>query len=153
MRLRQHGTFIFFCTKNLYTVQIFCAKEWNLQPCRRRIGLFVQADVRFGRDRVTCVINTSYAVTNPKGNFASGRAEQTGSFSRNFGSKSQNFVKKIDQVPRCRRRVCRSPGETPGLHVNRVTRVINYSAMIEMSSAACGEIRAHVQCTIDEMNQ
>jgi hypothetical protein len=32
-------------------------------------------------------------------NSASGRVEETRSFSRHFGSKSQNVVKKIDQVP------------------------------------------------------
>jgi len=52
LRWRQHGTFIFFRTKNLHEVQIFCAKGWNLPPCRRRIGPVVQASAWFGTDRV-----------------------------------------------------------------------------------------------------
>jgi hypothetical protein len=40
---------------------------------------------------------TTYAVPDPEGTFASGRAEETRSFSRNFGSESQSFVKKIKQ--------------------------------------------------------
>ena len=42
--------------------------------------------------------NRSYAVSDPTGNFASGRAEDSKSFSRTFGSQSQMFVKKIAGV-------------------------------------------------------
>jgi hypothetical protein len=38
----------------------------------------------------------------------------------------QNFCEKDQKVPCCRRRFCRSPGETPGLMNHRVTRV-NYT--------------------------
>jgi hypothetical protein len=39
-------------------------------------------------------------------------------------SQSEFFVKKEKSVPCCRRRFCRSPGETPGLMNDRVTPVI-----------------------------
>jgi hypothetical protein len=47
--------FIFFFTKMLHFVQHFCEKEWNLLPCRRRIGPVVPADACQVNDRVTCV--------------------------------------------------------------------------------------------------
>jgi hypothetical protein len=43
-RLRQHGTVFIFVTKKLHNVQLFREKAWNLPPCRRRIGLFVQVN-------------------------------------------------------------------------------------------------------------
>jgi hypothetical protein len=44
-------------------------------------------------------------------------------FSQKFGSVSQIFVKKIKKVPCYRRRFCRSPGETSGLNVHRISPV------------------------------
>ncbi len=123
-RLRQHDTVV-SSSGNVAHCATSPEKDGPIPPCRRRIGPWVQAHAWFGTDRVSPVSNTSYAVTNLKGNFASGRAEQTRSFSRNSGSKSQNFVKKIDHVPCCRRRFCRSPGETPGLNTHRVSPVSN----------------------------
>jgi hypothetical protein len=43
-------------------VQNFYEKEWNLPPCRRRIGPVVQADACQVSDRVTRVSYASYAV-------------------------------------------------------------------------------------------
>ena len=48
-------------------------------------------------DRVSRVTVTSYAVLYGKAPFASGRAEDSRSFSRTCGSKSHMFVKKIKQ--------------------------------------------------------
>jgi hypothetical protein len=36
--------------------EFFCAKEWDLPPCRRQIGPFIQADAWFGTDRVSPVV-------------------------------------------------------------------------------------------------
>ncbi len=52
---------------------------------------------RLHAHRVRSVSNTRYAVLHGKIFFASSRVEETRSFSRNFGSPSQNFVKKIKQ--------------------------------------------------------
>ncbi|MFP4438348.1 MAG: hypothetical protein ACLFVO_20970 [Chloroflexaceae bacterium] len=48
----------------------------------------IGASAQLFRDR-------NYAITDPAGNLASGRAEDSRSFSRKFGSASQIFVKKI----------------------------------------------------------
>jgi hypothetical protein len=45
--------------------------------------------------RVMRVNDRSYAVTDPEGNFASGRAEQDILVSGNVGSQNQHFLKKI----------------------------------------------------------
>ncbi len=44
-RLRQHGTVFIFFTNMLHVVQHVCEKEWNLPPCRRRIGAFIQMNI------------------------------------------------------------------------------------------------------------
>jgi hypothetical protein len=58
------------------------------------------------------------------GDIASGRAEETRSFAQK-NSQGEFFCAKEKSVPCCRRRFCRSPGETPGLMNDRVTSV-NY---------------------------
>jgi hypothetical protein len=92
--------------------------------CRRRSGQLPCANAQFADPPRNSVMDTRYAVTNLKGNSASGMAEQTRACSRNVGSSSQHFVNKLDQVPCCRRRFCRVPSETPGLNTHRVTRVM-----------------------------
>jgi hypothetical protein len=47
---------------------------------------------------------TDYAVPEPAGNFASGRAEETFFFTKHFALCAKCFVKKIERVPCCRRR-------------------------------------------------
>jgi len=71
-----------------------------------------------------CLLTLSYAVAYPKGNFASGRAEDIVSFSRKFGSESQIFVKKVRKVPCCRRRnrlLCLARGRN---NLHRITHII-----------------------------
>jgi len=48
--------------------------------------------------------DTTYAVTDMEGDFASGRAEDSLAFSQTCGSLSHMFVKKPKSVPCCRRR-------------------------------------------------
>ncbi len=67
--------FIFF-TNMLHCVQHVCEKAWNLPPCRRRVGPFIQAYAGVETDRVSPIIDTSYAVIVPEEHVASGRAEQ-----------------------------------------------------------------------------
>jgi hypothetical protein len=57
--------------------------------------------------------------------YAQGRLRQCGRFSIFFTKNSlcEFFCEKETKVPCSRRRFCRSPGETSGLHVNRVTCV------------------------------
>jgi hypothetical protein len=78
--------------------------------------------------RETATADRYQTISRLAGVIASGRAEDIVSFSRNFGSSSQNFVKRKDQqVPCCRRRIGFSPGETPGLMNHRVSPVKNRS--------------------------
>jgi len=79
----------------------------------------------FGTDRVTRVNYGSYVVTELKENCVSGRAEDSMLFHKKL-HKVQLFVKKIEKVPRCRRRVGFSSGETFDLNTHRVSRV-NYT--------------------------
>jgi hypothetical protein len=71
------------------------------------------------RVQVEFIIDTSYVVSEPEDISASGRAEESGSFSQRI-----HFVKKIKRVPCCRRRIKPSLRETFGLHINRVIPVI-----------------------------
>jgi len=73
--------------------------------------------------RETANANTYQTIPRLTGDIASGRTEETSSCSRNFGSKSQNFVNKKKQYHAAAGEICRSPGETPGLMNHRVTRV------------------------------
>jgi hypothetical protein len=110
----------------------FFQKGCPVPPCRRRIGPVVQADAWFGSNRVTPVIYTTYAIPPPEVDIApfddaQGRLRQGGrfySFSQKCCTECNIFVKKIKSVPCCRRRCCRSPGETPSLMNHRVTPVI-----------------------------
>jgi hypothetical protein len=70
------------------------------------------------------VIHTSYAVTNPEGNLASGRAEDPKSFSQKIYRQCKFFVKKDKSVPCCRRRSRLSRQSVSHLNTCRVTRVI-----------------------------
>jgi hypothetical protein len=74
--------------------ECFCEKEKSVPRCRRRLHRYREETARLNAHRVTPVKDRSYAVTNPKGNFADGRAEETRSFSRHVGSKSQHVVKR-----------------------------------------------------------
>jgi hypothetical protein len=65
----------------------------------------------------------SYAITPWETGFASGRAEDSRSFSQKCCSQSNIFVKKNKNVPRCRRRIGLSPGQTFGLNDHHVTCV------------------------------
>jgi len=69
------------------------------------------------------IIYRTYAVLHLEMYFASGRAEQTTFFTKCLHV-VQTFREKDHSVPCCRRRFCRSSGQTPGLHVNRVSPVI-----------------------------
>jgi hypothetical protein len=89
-------------------------------------------------NRVTRVNYTRYAVTNPKGNFASVRAEQTRSFSRNFGSKSQNFVKKMNKYHAAAGKSGHYRAQTSRLDAYRVTRVIYRSPGFSRLNACRG---------------
>jgi hypothetical protein len=62
-RLRQHGIPFIFFIKILHRVQNFYEKEWNLPPCRRRIGPVVPADAWFGTDCVSPVNDILPATT------------------------------------------------------------------------------------------
>jgi hypothetical protein len=53
----------------------------------------------------------------------SGRVEDSRSCSQK-NSQREFFCEQETNVPCCRRRICRSPGETPGLMNHRVSRVI-----------------------------
>jgi len=40
----------------LHTVQLVCEQAWNLPPCRRQVGLVIQAHAGFGTDRVSFLL-------------------------------------------------------------------------------------------------
>jgi hypothetical protein len=51
------------------------------------------------------------------------------------------FVTKINSVPCCRRRICRSPGETSGLHAHRVRPVIDRTYAVVDLAGICRDNR------------
>jgi len=73
-----------FFTEMLHIVQHFCEKDKRIPCCRRRrLSLWEYMSDLYAHC-VTPVNNTRYAVTNPKRNFASGRAVPDILFQRIF---------------------------------------------------------------------
>jgi hypothetical protein len=70
----------------------------------------------------------NYAIPPPEVDLASGRAEETIFFTKN--SLREFFVKKIDQVPCCRRRRPFSGEYITGLQAHRVPRLIFYRFVV-----------------------
>jgi hypothetical protein len=64
-----------------------------------------------------------YVVTEPEDRWAAGRAEETGFFPKKC-TQSTFLGKRINKYHSCRRRFCRSSGETLDLDSHRVPRVI-----------------------------
>jgi hypothetical protein len=91
-RLRQGGRFHSVSQK--ISRCDFFVKQKKVPCCCRRNRLPGRARVWSSPHRVTPVSYTTYAVTDPAGNLASGRAEEPRSCSRKFGSQSQIFVNK-----------------------------------------------------------
>jgi hypothetical protein len=54
-----YGSMVLYISfgKNVALYATFFPKRWNLPPCRRRIGPFIQVNTWFGSDRVTRVTN------------------------------------------------------------------------------------------------
>jgi hypothetical protein len=65
------------------------------------------------------VHNTRYAVTNPEGTFASGRAEDSVLFHKNL-HKVQIFVKQLKKYHAAAGEMCRYQDQTSGLNAHRV---------------------------------
>jgi hypothetical protein len=127
-RLRQGGRFQSFSQKNSLS-DFFVKKEKQVPCCRRRIGLPPGQTSGLHAHRVNPVNDTSYAVVDLAGACRDNRPDSppagwNGTF---FFIKMlhcvQRFYEKEIKVPCCRRRFCRSPGETPGLINDRVSPV------------------------------
>ncbi|MFP4439394.1 MAG: hypothetical protein ACLFVO_19300 [Chloroflexaceae bacterium] len=103
-RLRQGGRFHAFSQKFCIKCKIFVKKKKKstMLPQAKR-AVHPKQTPSLITDRVTPVNDTSYAVPPPEVDIASGRVEDSRSFSQKIHA--VNFsVKKIKRVPCCRRR-------------------------------------------------
>ncbi len=132
-RLRQGGRFHSFSQKKSHC-EFFCEKGKKAPCCRRRFCHSPGEMPGLMNDRVSRVNNTTYAVAHPKGNFASGRAEDSILFHKILHI-VQNFVKKIHKVPCCRRRNVPLLGQTSSLGTDRVSRINNRSYAVHCKRA------------------
>ncbi len=105
--------------------QIFRNKTKTYHAAAGEIRRYREQTVRLNAYRVSPVNNRSYAVTEPKGHFASGRMEDSILNLTNILHFVQNVRQKEHHIPCCRRRIGLSAGETSGLRTHRVSRVID----------------------------
>jgi hypothetical protein len=84
--------------------------------------------------RETANADVDQAIPCFAGDIAAGRGQETRSFSQK-NSRCEFFCEKEKSVPCCRRRVGLATGQTPGLHIHRVTAV-NYMSYAVVSADA-----------------
>ncbi len=98
-------------------------KNRNIPCCRRRRPLSSGQTSDLNAHRVSRVTDRTYAITEPKEHYASGRVEDPRSFAQNIYTLCKCFVQKNRNIPCCRRRRPLSSGQTCSLNTHRVSRV------------------------------
>ncbi len=97
------------------------------------MGVWTPEQHDMSENRETTNADMYQALPRLAGYIASGRAEETSSFSQTCCTLCNMFVKKKKKVPCCRRRIRLPSGETSGLDLNHVSSVIQ--ACIEDGNA------------------